>query len=115
MSVGTLESPSTAEPYLERDEIDLRQSLEVLIAWRREILLITFGVAFLAGLVIVASRWLLPPIYEASADVAIVRTVSDVSFDERFVTTSDKVGEDTSSTTARRNALLGLVSSGGIA
>jgi capsular polysaccharide biosynthesis protein len=97
------------------DEIDLRQYLDVLIRWWREILLITFVVVVLAVLGLLAIRWLMPPTYVASADVAIARTVSDVSFDERFVTTSDEIGADTVSTEARRNALMGLVATGGIA
>jgi uncharacterized protein involved in exopolysaccharide biosynthesis len=115
MTAGTLEALQSGESRRESDEIDLRQSLKVLIAWRREIVLFTLAVALLAILVVLVLRWLLPKVYQASADVAIVRMVSDISFDERFVTTADKLGEDTSSNTARRNALLGLVASGGIA
>jgi uncharacterized protein involved in exopolysaccharide biosynthesis len=100
---------------VDEDEIDLRQYLDVLIRWWREIVVITVGVAALAAIVILLLRWLLPPAYEASADVAIVRTVSEVQFDERFRTTSAESTPDTASVSARRSALLGLVATGAIA
>jgi uncharacterized protein involved in exopolysaccharide biosynthesis len=115
MSVNTLETPGVPDAWVRDDEIDLRQYLDVLIRWWREIVLITAGVAVLAAVAIWIVEQVLPSTYTASADVAIVRTVSDVSFDERFVTTSDEVSGDTSSITARRSALLGLVNTGGIA
>lgn len=98
--------------YLD-DEIDLRQYIEVLIRWWREILLIAFGFAVLAGLAVLALR-LLPPKYEASAEVAIVRVQSDVTFDEKFTTTSD-AQTTTATGNARRGALVNLVKSEAIA
>lgn len=115
MSVNTLETPRVAEPWPADDEIDLRQYLDVVIRWWREIVLITAGVALLAALAILALRLVLPPSYTATAGVAIARTVSNVSFDERFQTTSDELGTDTASASARRSALMGLVATGGIA
>lgn len=53
------------------------------------------------------------PAYQADADVAIVRTASELTFDERFTTTSG----DTPVTAigARRSALVGLASSTALA
>jgi uncharacterized protein involved in exopolysaccharide biosynthesis len=115
MSVNTLETPHVPDSWGRDDEIDIRQYLDVVIRWWREILLITLGIAGLAALGILSMRFLLPPSYVASADVAFVRTVSNVSFDERFRTVADELGTDTGSSNARRSALLGLVTTGGIA
>ncbi len=115
MSVNTLEPTQSPDAWQPDDEIDLRQYLEVLIRWRREIALITVGSAVVAAIAILALRAILPPVYTASADVAIARTASDVSFDERFITSADQVGTDVTSAGARRSALLGLVASGGVA
>lgn len=115
MNLDRVETPAVPSTWQQDDEIDLRQYLDVLIRWWREIVLITVGVAALAALAILAQRQLTPPNYVAEASVAISRTVSDVSFDERFRTTSDEMGSDTVSMSARRSALLGLVATGHIA
>ena len=113
MTVQTKEQPRDA--WAAEDEIDLRQYLDVLIRWWREIVAITLGAVVLAAVGILLMRLVLPPKYEASADVAIVRTVSDVNFDERFRTNPEQLGVDTISLSARRSALLGLVATGTIA
>lgn len=115
MSVETLERQPARDTWAAEDEIDLRQYIDIIIRWWREILLITFAVALFAALAILALRLLLPPGYEASADVAIVRTLSDVTFDPRFRTTSDEQVAEPGSANARRTALLGLVATGAIA
>ncbi|MCO5214525.1 MAG: hypothetical protein M9936_32925, partial [Caldilinea sp.] len=51
--------------------------------------------------------------YEAGANVAIVRTQTDVNFDDRFTTSSDS--NRTQDVTSRRAALVGLAKSGTIA
>ena len=113
MTVQTQEQQRDA--WAAEDEIDLRQYLDVLIRWWREIVAITLGAVVLAAVGILLMRLVLPPKYEASADVAIVRTVSDVNFDERFRTNPEQLGVDTVSLSARRGALLGLVATGAIA
>lgn len=113
MTVQTQEQPR--DPWAAEDEIDLRQYLDVLIRWWREIVAITLGAIALAAVGLLLMRLVLPPKYEASADVAIVRTVSDVNFDERFRTNPEELGVDTVSLSARRSALLGLVATGAIA
>jgi capsular polysaccharide biosynthesis protein len=107
-------APSQLSQIDRDDEIDLRPILEALLRWWREIVLIAFVFALLAGLAILALR-LLPPSYEASADVAIVRVQSDVTFDERFTTKSDEQQSTTNNTGARRGALIGLAMSPSIA
>jgi len=76
---------------------------------------ITLAFVVLTAVAIIIMRLILPAQYEASADVAIVRTVSDVNFDERFRTNAEELGVDTASLSARRSALLGLVATGAIA
>ena len=112
MTVQTQERTPAPERWAAEDEIDLRQYLDVLIRWWREIVLITLSAMVLAAVGILL---ILPAQYEASADVAIVRTVSDVNFDERFRTNSQELRTDTASLSARRSALLGLVATGAIA
>lgn len=115
MTVQTQERVPPQDGWAAEDEIDLRQYLDVLIRWWREIVLITLAAVVLTAVGILLMRLLLPPEYEASADVAIVRTVSDVNFDERFRTNPEELGADTVSLSARRSALLGLVATGAIA
>ncbi len=115
MSLEVQTSAPIHKPWVAEDEIDLRQYLVILIRWWREIIAVTLGAVLLAGVVIILMRLILPAQYEATADVAIVRTVSDVNFDERFRTNPDSLGVDTISLSARRNALLGLVTTGVIA
>lgn len=115
MTVQTQERVPPQDGWAAEDEIDLRQYLDVLIRWWREILLITLAAVVLTAVGILLMRLVLPPDYEASADVAIVRTVSDVNFDERFRTNPEELGADTVSLSARRSALLGLVATGAIA
>ncbi|MBX3012071.1 MAG: hypothetical protein KF832_11220 [Caldilineaceae bacterium] len=103
------------DTWAAEDEIDLRQYVDVLIRWWREIVVITLGVMVLTAVSILLLRLTLSPQYQASADVAIVRTISDVTFDERFRTNAEELGTDTTSISARRSALLGLVATGAIA
>ncbi|MEZ4682168.1 MAG: hypothetical protein R2932_48980 [Caldilineaceae bacterium] len=113
----TLESTEsrTLERWTAEDEIDLRQYFDILLRWWREIVGITVFIGILAVLAVLAMRLILPPQYIASAAVAIIRTTSDVNFDERFRTNSEELGTDTASLNARRNALLGLVLTGSVA
>lgn len=115
MTAQIQEPIPTSDRWAGEDEIDLRQYLDVLIRWWREIILITLSAVILAAAGILLSRLFLPARYEASADVAIVRTVSNVNFDERFRTNPEELGADTASLSARRSALLGLVATGAIA
>ena len=115
MTVQTQERIQAPDAWAAEDEIDLRKYLDILIRWWREIVLITVTTVVLAAVGILTLRLLLPAQYEASADVAIVRTVSDVNFDERFRTNPEELGSDFTSLSARRSAFLGLVATGSIA
>lgn len=98
------------------DEIDLREYVLVLVAWWREIVLLTVLAALLGAGAILALRAIQPPVYEAAATVAISRTRTDINFDERFRTLSEEdMQAVASNATARRSALVGLVSNGAIA
>ncbi len=107
------------DTWLPEDEIDLRQYVLVLVAWWREIVLIALLTAVAAAALVLLSRFVLPPVYEASATVAIARTQSNISFDDRFQTQVAQ-GDATANSrvidyNARRSALLGLVASGNVA
>ncbi|MCX6040908.1 MAG: Wzz/FepE/Etk N-terminal domain-containing protein, partial [Caldilinea sp.] len=93
------------------DEIDLRQYLDVLIAWRWEILAIMVLATLVAAGVVLIQRAVTPPVYSATATLAIARTGRDIQFDENFRTTLD--AENPANT--RRIALVGLVTSNAVA
>lgn len=113
MSVNPAQVSKPVEGWEVDDEIDLRKYLDILIKRWREILFFTFLVSAVSALGVFAYRLLQVPIYEAQASVAIVRTQTEVNFDERFTTSSGQPpGNDI---TSRRSALLGLVYSGSIA
>jgi uncharacterized protein involved in exopolysaccharide biosynthesis len=88
------------------DEIDLRRYLQLLVQWRREIILIPL---LAAGLAIGAVTFLnsqRPILYTASADVVIARFTSNINIDERFDTNVNAVPVDNSTW---RNSLVALV------
>lgn len=90
------------------DEIDLRQYVDVLMRrWK-------FVVGISALMVIVAavlSFFVLPPVYDATAGVVVLRSRAEISFDPKFKTES-QAGQDPA---ARRAALTGLVKSSALA
>ncbi|PJF45568.1 MAG: hypothetical protein CUN48_18220, partial [Candidatus Thermofonsia Clade 3 bacterium] len=95
------------------DEIDLRKYIDVLIKRWREIVFFTLLVVAASVLGVLAYRLLQPPVYEARASVAIVRTQTEANFDDRFTTSSG--APSAGDVNSRRSALLGLVYSGSIA
>lgn len=113
MTVQTTEPTPASPAWSDEAEIDLRQYIDVLVRWRREIGLITLTAVVLAVAGVLALEWLRTPQYEANAEVAIVRTVSDVQFDERFTTEPQIPTMD--SANARRLALVVLANSPAIA
>ncbi len=115
MTVEMREAVHIRDEWTMDDSIDLHLYLDVLIQWWREIILITASCIVLAVIAILSMRMILPPRYQASADVAIVRRVSNVNFDERFQTNPEELGTNTANLSARRSALLGLVTTGTIA
>ena len=75
--------------------------------------LIAGVVILLTGVAVLLVRALQTPAYASTATVAIIRTLTNIQFDERFTTSSDNTqGGDAN---ARRAALVGLAYSGAIA
>ena len=103
----------TEESWSESDEIDLTRYLGVLRRRWLQIVLVTVGVIVLTAVGVLLYRQLTPPVYEANATAAIVRTSTDVRFDDRFTTSSDQ--PDNLDVNSRRTALVALVKSGSIA
>ncbi|MCS6827027.1 MAG: Wzz/FepE/Etk N-terminal domain-containing protein [Caldilinea sp.] len=76
--------PSLPKAVDDEDEIDLRQYLEALIAWRWEIVAPPIAAALLAMGGVLALRLMQPPVYKATATVVIARTSSNINFDDTF-------------------------------
>jgi capsular polysaccharide biosynthesis protein len=112
-TAATPSSLAAAPQPIADDTIDLRVYVAVLMRWWKEIVLI--GLLF--GVVAGGGYWLLDlsreNFYESSADVAILRTVSEVTLDERFITTAETPAAAAAAT--RRNALIALAKSPAIA
>lgn len=122
MAINNPNIPQSPDPvlsgeWLSEEQIDLRAYVLVLVAWWREILLIALGAAILAASGVLILRLRSEPVYESSATVAIARTQSTISFDERFTTLSqdDLQALSSAGNSARRSALVGLVFSGSVA
>jgi uncharacterized protein involved in exopolysaccharide biosynthesis len=118
MTVQSSEKPAADLRPASAEEIDLRPILAAIIGWRREIIALTMLAALVAGGLYsyIISRQ--PPVYQASATIVILRSSSDVMFEETFRTTFD---QDTGNTATAQNAarrqatLVGLVANSAIA
>jgi capsular polysaccharide biosynthesis protein len=86
------------------EEIDLRPYIARLLRQWRTIAVVV-AVAVLIGVALAA---ILPTAYTATADVLILPTRSQLTFDSRFVTNNAVIGTDAGS---RRQALIALASS----
>lgn len=113
MTVQSTQGPAHADAWENDDEIDLRKYIDILLKRWREILFFTVLIVVLAAAAVFALRAMQIPMYEAAANVVIVRTQTDVNFDDRFTTSSDS--NRTQDVTSRRAALVGLAKSGTIA
>ena len=113
MTVQSTQGPAPADRWEADDEIDLRKYIDILLKRWREILFFTVLIVILAAAAVLTLRAVGAPMYEAGANVAIVRTQTDVNFDDRFTTSSDS--NRTQDVTSRRAALVGLAKSGTIA
>ena len=110
---GTFASRRSAEEsLLEPDEIDFSRYFAVLRRHWLEIVLVTVVIVVLAAAGILLYRQTTPPVYRANATAAIVRTSTDVRFDDRFTTSSNQGNVDVSS---RRTALVAMAKDGSIA
>lgn len=108
------ESPTKdTSPLADENEIDLRQIIGVLVAWRREIIALGLVAAICAVVVFTVKNSTSRPVYEAAATVAIARVESNVSFDPKFKTDAQQT--QMTDLRARRAALLGLASNGTVA
>ena len=114
MSVNSVSDKTSAGqwPEPQSDEIEITRYLNALRESWLWILLITLAAVALTGAGVLFYRQSTPPAYAATATAAIVRTSSEVNFDDRFTTTADERGLDTNT---RRAALVALVKSGSIA
>ena len=113
MSVDSASEQARAGQFSESDEIDLTRYVGVLRRRWRQIVMVTVGVIVFAAIGVLLYRQLTPPVYEANATAAIIRTSTDVRFDERFTTSSDQ--PNNMDVNSRRTALVALVKSGSIA
>ena len=101
-------------PLVGLSEVDLRRYREILGLWWREIVLLTLGTIIIAIGFVFGSRFIVPPVYETSADIIMSRVVSSVSLVESFRTTTEDM-QTSVNDSARREALVHLVKSGTIA
>jgi uncharacterized protein involved in exopolysaccharide biosynthesis len=112
MSLHSAQERPAGAAWDEGDEIDLGRYISALGRRWLEIVLVTLGVVALTAAGVWAYYLLTPPLYEATATAAIVRTLTDVRFDERFTTSAEQENLDVNS---RRMALIALVNSGSVA
>ncbi len=109
-------APQPGRPWASEDEIDLRQYLDVLIQWWREILAVTLLTILVAAAALLVLSQMEDEVYSAEAQVVIFRTSTEVSFDERYRDVFDETASGQFTTAdSRRNALLELVESGSVA
>ena len=112
MSVNTAQEPSKIGQWESAGDTDLTPYLAVFRRRWLEIAVITFASILVTAGAVWLYRQITPPVYESTATAAIVRTSTDVRFDERFTTSSDQPNLDVNS---RRAALVALVNSASIA
>ncbi len=100
----------TTDSSSDEIEIDLRKYADIVTSRWRLLLTSVVIAAILGGLISVT----VPPSYEATATIALVKTATQVAFDERIKTVTQG---DTNTTTAdtRRATYVGLVENAAIA
>lgn len=94
--------------------IELREYIEGIFSWWREIILVIMIAIVLAGAFAGVLRLRTPPRYEASADVIMSRVVSSVNLVDTFRTVTED-GLAQANGAARREALVSLVQTATIA
>jgi uncharacterized protein involved in exopolysaccharide biosynthesis len=110
-----MEETSGPRRYME-EEFDLREYIGVLIKHWKLIALATFLAAFSAGVV----SLLIPPTYEATAGVVVVKSKMDITFDPKMKTLTEEDLAVAGASAAvnletRRETFAGLVENGAIA
>jgi uncharacterized protein involved in exopolysaccharide biosynthesis len=109
MAVKPTDEVQPEDAWAPESGSDWRDRIVMLASWWKEIAVITVICALLGGLVAVALNSLGGPQYKAWADVAIVRTTSELNFDQRFTTTSETdIRYIATNAVAWRSALIGL-------
>lgn len=114
MALHSTQERSDSAQWVAEDEIDLSRYFLALQRRWLEIVLVTAATVAITALGVWIYRSATPPVFEAVATAAIVRTTTDVVLDQRFTTTSaaEEPGLDANS---RRVALIALVDNGTIA
>ncbi len=113
--------PETRHPvddqsdWLSDTEIQMRQLIDILLSWWKEILLFGLIGALVGGISILIARPLSDPDFQARSTLIMARVSSEANFDERFRIVSDGEELSAADNSSRRNALLGLVKSGAVA
>jgi len=103
-----MEETSGPRRYVE-EEFDLREYIGVLFKHWKLIALVTFLAAFTAGVV----SFLIPPTYEATAGVIVIKSKMDITFDPKIKTLTE---EDLAvNLAARSETFAGLVENGAFA
>ena len=103
------------DPVVDNEILNLRPLIDNLIHWWREIFLLTIIAALIGCTIGLYQKSKAIPLYQATAQVAIARVVSNVNLDATFRTDVNSVGVTAQDNSARRAALIGLVSNGTIA
>ncbi len=100
-----------SDPSSDEIEIDLKKYVDIVTSRWRLLLTSVVIASILGGLIGV----IVPPTYEATATIALVKTATQVEFDERIKTVTQ--GESNVATTAdtRRATFVGLVENAAIA
>jgi len=93
------------------EEIDLREYVNVIVKGWKCIAVLTV-VAMVAAIIV---SFLLPPTYEATAGVVIVKSVSDISFEPKFRSLTEQELAQAVDVDSRRKAFEGLVESSAVA
>jgi capsular polysaccharide biosynthesis protein len=108
--------PPAQDAWAAEDEIDLRKYFLVLVAWWREILVITILAALIGAAFVLVERSMSAPSYRASATLVISRTKSEITFDDRFRTASEaSIQAMQTDRATRRATLMGLVKNSQVA
>lgn len=118
MTTGSLQQRTAHEQQWEStDGIDVTRYLIIIKQRWVEVVLVTLMAIVITAAALFLYRSLAPPVYEANATAAIVRTVTNVQFDERFRTAAEDMGTMTDSSVfdSRRAALVALAKSGMVA
>ncbi|MEX1020643.1 MAG: hypothetical protein WDZ49_13345 [Litorilinea sp.] len=116
MAVYNPEVSSTASPPPgSNDEIDLREYLQIVVNWWREIIIFTVLVTAAVAAYTYYQNANAPIMYQAGATVVVARVISNVDMDSGLRTQVDASGAAAAGGAPRRATLVALVRNGQIA